>query len=116
MSALDKQVSGSHYKQFKIQPIEFITKNNIPFIEGNVIKYICRWRDKNGLEDLDKVIHYVELLKELENGRTKRTYGSKARVKTLIQGWSRQLGSYLWKKNQGAEADNRRYVAWVWIK
>jgi hypothetical protein len=111
MSALDKQVNGNHYKQFEIQPIEFITKNNIPFIEGNVIKYICRWRDKNGLEDLDKVIHYVELLKELENGRTKRTYGSKARVKTLIQGWSRQLGSYLWKKNQGAEADNRRYVA-----
>jgi hypothetical protein len=111
MSALDKQVNGNHYKQFEIQPIEFITKNNIPFIEGNVIKYICRWRDKNGLEDLDKVIHYVELLKELENGRTKRTYGSKARVKTLIQGWSRQLGSYLWKKNQGAEADNRRHVA-----
>jgi hypothetical protein len=110
MSALDKQISGNHYKQFKIQPIEFITKNNIPFIEGNVIKYICRWRDKNGLEDLDKVIHYVELLKELEYGRTKRTHGSKARVKTLIQGWSRQLGSYFWKKNQGTETDNRRHV------
>lgn len=111
MSALDKQVSGSHYKQFKIQPIEFITKNNIPFIEGNVIKYICRWRDKNGLEDLDKVIHYVELLKELENGKSKRTYGSKARIKNLIQGWSRQLGSYFRKENQGAKADNRRHAA-----
>jgi hypothetical protein len=99
MSALDKQVSGSHYKQFKIQPIEFITKNNIPFIEGNVIKYICRWKDKNGLEDLDKVIHYVELLKELEYGKSERPHGCKTRVKTFIQGWTRQLGSYFRKEN-----------------
>ena len=66
MSALDKQVAGKHYKDFVIQPIEFITKNNISFIEGNIIKYICRWQDKGGVEDLDKVIHYVELLKELK--------------------------------------------------
>jgi len=65
-SALDKQVEGDHYKKFTIQPIEFITKNNIPFIEGNIIKYICRWKDKGGVKDLDKVIHYVELLKELK--------------------------------------------------
>ena len=44
MSALDKQVGGNHYKDFAIQPIEFIVKNNLGFIEGNVIKYICRWR------------------------------------------------------------------------
>ena len=67
MSALNKQVAGNHYKDFVIQPIEFITKNNIPFIEGNIIKYICRWQDKGGMEDLDKVIHYVELLKELKS-------------------------------------------------
>ena len=65
MSALKKQVAGKHYKDFVIQPIEFITKNDIPFIEGNIIKYICRWQDKGGVQDLDKVIHYVELLKEL---------------------------------------------------
>ena len=65
-SALDKQIAGNHYKEFVIQPIEFITKNNIPFIEGNIIKYICRWQDKGGVQDLDKVIHYVELLKELK--------------------------------------------------
>ena len=62
MSALDKQVGGNHYKDFAIQPIEFIVKNNLGFIEGNVIKYICRWRKKNGLEDLEKAKHYVELL------------------------------------------------------
>ena len=65
MSALKRQIAGSHYKKFEIQPIEFITKNNIPFIEGNIIKYICRWKEKGGVQDLDKVIHYVELLKEL---------------------------------------------------
>ena len=63
---LNKQIAGGHYKKFVIQPIEFITKNNLPFIEGNIIKYICRWQDKGGVQDLDKVIHYVELLKELK--------------------------------------------------
>jgi len=64
--AIEKQVAGTHYKKFVIQPVEFITKNDIPYIEGNIIKYICRWRDKGGVEDLDKIIHYVELLKELK--------------------------------------------------
>jgi hypothetical protein len=63
---LDVQTGGSHYKNLKIQPIEFIYANKIPFIEANVIKYICRWKKKNGLEDLKKVKHYVDLLIELE--------------------------------------------------
>ena len=66
MSALDKQVSGKHYKDCVIQPVEYIHANGLPFIEGNVVKYITRWRDKGGLDDLKKVIHYVELLIELE--------------------------------------------------
>jgi len=66
-SALEKQVSGSHYKDFPIQPVEFIHKNNIPYIEGNVIKYISRWRDKGGLADLEKAKHYIDLLIELES-------------------------------------------------
>ncbi len=66
-SALDRQVgSTQHYKDFKIQPIEFITANKLSFIQGNVIKYICRYNKKNGKEDIDKAIHYCELLKELE--------------------------------------------------
>lgn len=64
-NALDKEVGGSHYNM-PIQPIEFITKNKIPFIEGNVIKYVCRHKQKNGVEDIDKAIHYLELLKQLE--------------------------------------------------
>ena len=65
-SALDRQVQGNHYKSFKIQPIEFITKNNLSFIQGNIIKYVCRYNKKNGNEDIDKAIHYCELLKELK--------------------------------------------------
>lgn len=65
-SALEKQVSGSHYKDFPIQPVEFIYKNNIPYLEGNVIKYTCRHRSKNGKADILKAIHYLELLLELE--------------------------------------------------
>lgn len=63
---LDVQISGSHYKRYKIQPIEFIVANEIPFIEGNIIKYICRHKDKNGIEDLKKIKHYVDLLIEFE--------------------------------------------------
>ena len=65
-SALDRQVGGEHYKNFKIQPIEFITANKLSFIQACIIKYICRFDKKNGKEDIDKAIHYCELLKELE--------------------------------------------------
>ena len=68
-SALDRQVGGEHYKNdFKIQPIEFITANKLSFIQGSIIKYICRFDKKNGKEDIDKAIHYCQLLKELECG------------------------------------------------
>lgn len=66
-NALDVQVGGGHYKNYRIQPVEFITKNNLGFCEGNAIKYLCRWREKNGLQDLKKAIHYINLLIELEN-------------------------------------------------
>lgn len=59
---LAKQVGGGHYKEFTIQPVEFITANNIGFIEGNVIKYVCRHEHKNGRQDIEKAIHYLELL------------------------------------------------------
>ena len=64
--ALDVQVGGGHYKDWPIQPIEFITKNKLPFCEANVVKYVCRWRTKHGLEDLKKAKHYIDLLIQLE--------------------------------------------------
>ena len=64
-SALDRQVQGNYYKSLKIQPIEFITANNLSFFQGNVIKYVCRYVKKNGIQDLKKIIHYCELQIEL---------------------------------------------------
>ena len=66
MNPLEKQVDGNHYKDLKIQPVEFIHANKIGFMEGNVIKYVTRWRGKNGLADLEKAKHYLEMLIELE--------------------------------------------------
>lgn len=66
MSALQTQVGGEHYMTKGIQPIEYIYENNLGFCEGNVVKYVTRWREKNGLSDLRKAIHYLELLIELE--------------------------------------------------
>ena len=67
--SMKKQVGGNHYSKFVIQPTEFIYKNNIPFIEGCAIKYLCRWRDKGGIQDLDKAIHFIEMLKELQHDK-----------------------------------------------
>ena len=70
MSALDTQVGGDHYKKWKIQPVEYIHGNDIPFIEGCVIKYISRWRDKGGVADLEKAKHFINLLIELESNES----------------------------------------------
>lgn len=59
-----RQVGGSHYQGYKIEPSKFLIANEIPFAEGSVIKYVIRWRDKNGVEDLKKAIHYIEMLIE----------------------------------------------------
>ena len=66
-NALDKQVAGSHYKDLPIQPVEYIYANALGYFEGNVIKYVSRWRKKNGVADLEKAKHYIELLIELES-------------------------------------------------
>jgi hypothetical protein len=66
LNALDVQVAGSHYKKHGIQPVEYIHTNNIGYFEGNVIKYVTRWRDKGGIADLEKAKHYIDLLIELE--------------------------------------------------
>ncbi len=63
-SALEVQEGGSHYKQMAIQPIQYIMANNIGYIEGNVIKYVSRHKNKNGIEDLKKARHYLDILIE----------------------------------------------------
>jgi hypothetical protein len=66
--ALSVQVGGNHYKDMKIQPIEFTMKNNLNFCQGNVIKYVTRYKHKNGIEDLKKAKHYIDLIIDLEYG------------------------------------------------
>lgn len=68
MSAFDKQVGGDHYKSMKIQPVEYISANGLGFLEGNVIKYITRYKVKGGAKDLEKAIHCLELLIEQIKG------------------------------------------------
>ena len=62
MSALDKQIDGDHYKKMKIQTTEFCMANNLDHCQSNVVKYVCRHADKDGVKDLKKAIHYLEML------------------------------------------------------
>lgn len=65
-SPFDVQPGGDHYKKCAIQPTEYNHRNNLGFCEGNVVKYVTRWRSKNGIEDLEKAKHYIELLIAME--------------------------------------------------
>jgi hypothetical protein len=71
-SALDVQVGGAHYKEMSIQPVEYVLANRLGFCEGNVVKYVSRWKEKGGVEDLKKARHYLDLLIEHESGMTER--------------------------------------------
>ena len=64
MSAYKKQIAGSHYINFKIQPSKFVNDNKLLFAEGNAIKYICRHQSKGKEEDIKKAIHYLEMILE----------------------------------------------------
>ena len=66
------QVGGNHYTKFPIQPYEFISKNDLSFFQGNVVKYVCRYLNKNGVEDLEKIKHYCDLeIKKLKDKNKK---------------------------------------------
>ena len=66
MTAIEKQIGGKHYKDMAIQPVEYIHRNGLGFCEGNVVKYVSRWREKGGAEDLLKARHFIDLLIEME--------------------------------------------------
>ena len=65
---LSQQIGGDHYSRQEIQPVEFIHANDLGFCEGNCVKYLCRWRHKGGIQDLEKAKHYIEMLIEMEKG------------------------------------------------
>lgn len=81
-SALDRQVGGDHYLKGRIQPIEFIQAQRLGFIEGSVVKYVTRWRNKNGIEDLKKARQYLDILIELET-----SYPSEPREDPMAGGY-----------------------------
>ena len=66
MSANEIQVAGSHYKTKVIQPWDYIAANELGYFEGNIVKYVSRWRDKGGVQDLLKAQHYLDKLIELQ--------------------------------------------------
>ena len=66
MSANGDQIGGTHYKKHAIQPWDYIIANNLGYLEGNIVKYISRWQDKGGVEDIRKVIHYAQKLIEVQ--------------------------------------------------
>ena len=62
--SIKKQIGGNPYNRYAIQPVDFIIANNLDWCEANAVKYITRWKDKNGVEDIKKAIHYLEILLE----------------------------------------------------
>lgn len=62
----DVQIGGSHYKTKAIQPWDYIVQNKLPYLEGNIVKYVSRWREKGGIDDLRKAQHYLSKLIETE--------------------------------------------------
>jgi hypothetical protein len=67
-AANTRQEGGNHYKALAIQPWDYIIQNNLGFLEGNVIKYVTRWKEKEGLQDLQKARHFLDKLIEVNNG------------------------------------------------
>ncbi|MBQ0161098.1 MAG: DUF3310 domain-containing protein [Bacteroidales bacterium] len=84
MSAINEQVGGTHYKEMQYQPIKLIQKTGVDFFCGNVIKYVSRYKKKNGIEDLRKAKHYLEYMKE--NNVRQRVYPD----------WVEELDHYGW--------------------
>lgn len=66
MKAMDVQIGGDHYKKYKIQPMEFFHKNEIPVMSSAICKYVIRHKDKNGVQDLLKARHLIDVLIEMD--------------------------------------------------
>jgi hypothetical protein len=81
MSVYKKQIGGTHYKDMRIQPSEFINKNKLLFAEGNAIKYICRHASKGEIKDLEKAKHYIDMIID-------RDYDDQPNIKPLPPGYT----------------------------
>ena len=81
MSVYKKQIGGTHYKDMRIQPSEFINKNKLLFAEGNAFKYICRHASKGEIKDLEKAKHYIDMIID-------RDYDDQPNIKPLPPGYT----------------------------
>ena len=86
MTTLDTQPGGDHYRKFTIQPVTYIVANGIGFLAGNVIKYVTRYRSKNGAEDIRKAIHYLEMILEFEYGEKPKPVAQSAPLPSGLDG------------------------------
>jgi hypothetical protein len=91
----EKQIGGDHYQSMTIQPSEFINKNNIPFAEGNAIKYLCRHKQKEQKKDLEKAIHYCQMAIDRDYPEKKAKQQTKKRQS---KEWQKGYGK--WKRNK----------------
>jgi hypothetical protein len=91
MAANETQVGGEHYKDKAIQPWDYISSNNMGYLAGCIVKYVSRYEDKNGLEDLEKAKHFLEKLIEVEQSRTP-IIGRAELLKELVPGLNELFG------------------------
>jgi hypothetical protein len=92
MSANETQIGGEHYKDKAIQPWDYITSNHLGYLEGCIIKYVSRYKDKNGLEDLNKAKHFLDKLIEVESARAIPKVGRAEILETLVPGLNTLFG------------------------
>jgi hypothetical protein len=92
MSANETQVGGAHYKYKAIQPWDYIVSNDMSYLEGCIVKYVSRYRDKNGIEDLNKAKHFLDKLIEVEAARTTCTVDRAELIKALTPGLNELFG------------------------
>lgn len=85
MAAINEQIGGGHYKKMVIQPAEYCHKNGLGYLESAVIKYVSRWRSKNGLEDLQKAIHCIQLLIDFEYGMIEESHEEESHKHVPVQ-------------------------------
>ena len=70
-SKMNNQVGGVHYTKWKIEPWDYVIANDLDYFQGSIIKYITRWRDKGGVEDLKKAAHFLQKYIEVQDGLSK---------------------------------------------
>ena len=83
MTANNKQVGGSHYKS-KMECWDYILSNDLGYLEGTAIKYITRWKKKNGVEDIQKAIHFLEKLIEVEKNKPNNQSNRQIRIRPRL--------------------------------